>query len=528
MTDPDRSDSTIPLPVAPGPVRGQSADADAPRWPIPGVILAGRYRLLTFCGSEPHIQFWQGLDLATGQLVGLSLVDVDGNLPLEHVNEILSLSVRLRGLDVSGIARNLDVLHTGEFGLVVNEWVPGGSLREVADTAPSPTAVAAALKPLIVAADAAHHAGSTLSISSPSRIRISSNGRAMLAFAAAMPDTTPRDDLRGIGGVFYALLIDRWPAQDMVPTGWAPADFDDAGWPKEPAAIDRRIPFLISSAAAGLLRPEGGVESASTLLSLLRQAEQDARGSTVTRTQIEALLPGAYARFRNVDPAEEVKRFRRQAMKAVLAAAAVTFLVAVTSLGSSLNQVLGDNDDVVAMDADRLGLGPSAGVPVAPPPSEVAQPSADAPVVPITASVFSPDGSPDNPDAAGKAIDRDPASAWATDRYYDADPFPKFKQGLGLLLQLPAPAVLTSLTINLKGTGTVVQIRSAATDNPVALSDTEEISAPTPMQPGPNRVVLSRAQQVSNVLVWISTLGSTDGQNRAEISDITLATMARA
>jgi putative peptidoglycan lipid II flippase len=537
MIDPELSDITTPIAVPAGRPRRLPMDTEPSSSLGPGALVAGRYRLITLCGTEPHLQFWHGLDLATSRLVALSLVDVDGVLPVGRVNEVLSRTVRLRGLDVCGVARILDVLHTGDFGLVVAGWVPGGSLREIADTAPCPSAVAAALESLIIAADGAHRAGLVLSITSPSRIRISSNAHAVLAFPATMPEASPRDDLRGIGGTFYALLISRWPPQDPMPSGWAAADLDDAGWPEEPAAVDRDIPFLISSAAAGLLRPGSGVGSAATLLSLLRHArapvhgqEHQANSRVTVMPAVPLPRPGSYAGFRNVDRAEAVKNARRQLMQTILVAAAAIFFVAVMSMGSALNRVLGENDDIVAMDADRLGLNSSATAvtPLPPAPEGVRQAAADVPVIPVKAAVFSPDGRPDNPESAGKAIDRDPATAWSTDRYYDADPFPKFKQGLGLLLQLPQPTALNSLTINVKGTGTVVQIRSAAMADPKALADTAELSAPTPLKPGPNRIQLNAQPPVSSVLIWISTLGSTDGNNRAEISEVTLSATARA
>ncbi len=241
--------------------------------------------------------------------------------------------------------------------------------------------------------------------------------------------------------------------------------------------------------------------------------------------------PGAYATFRNVDTAAQVVQARRQMMKTILVASAAIFFVAVMSLGSTLNRVLGNSDHVAALDADQLGLSPSTSA-AAPPPSSpdaVGQDSlGEASIVPVKAVVFSPGGSPDNPQDAGKSIDGDPATAWSTDRYYDADPFPKFKPGLGLLLQLPQPTVLSSLTIDLKSTGTFAEIRGAADESPKALADTTELSARTLLQPGPNRIELSTRTPVSTVLVSISTLGATDGNNRTEISEITLSTTARA
>jgi putative peptidoglycan lipid II flippase len=360
----------------------------------------------------------------------------------------------------------------------------------------------------------------------------------VLAFPATHADTTVQDDLRGIGGAFYALLVNRWPPQDPMPADWAAADLDEAGWPKEPAAVEHRVPFLLSSAAAGLVRPDNGVDSAAELLNLLRLAHANTN-STATEDEsymqvmppLAVPAPDRYAEFRNVDGAVKAKYARRQLMHAMFLSAAAIIAVGVTSLGSSLNDVLGDNDDVVAMDAEKLGLNPSTAAespPQSAPQQEQSQTAAAAPIVPVSAAVFSPDGSPDNPDDAGKTIDGDPASGWATDRYYDADPFPKFKEGLGLLIRLPQPTALDAVTVDLKSAGTVVQVRGASGDDPKALTDTVDLSAPTPMQPGVNRIALTNRTPTSSVLVWISTLGSTDGSSRAEISEITFSPTPRA
>jgi putative peptidoglycan lipid II flippase len=142
--------------------------------------------------------------------------------------------------------------------------------------------------------------------------------------------------------------------------------------------------------------------------------------------------PGAYATFRNVDTAAQVRQARRQMMKTLLVASAAIFFVAVMSLGSTLNRVLGNPGDVAPLNADRLGLSPTSSA-AAPPssPDTVRQTAAEVPVIPVKAAVFSPGGSPDHPQDVGKSIDRDPATAWSSDRYYDADPFPKFKQVWG-------------------------------------------------------------------------------------------------
>jgi putative peptidoglycan lipid II flippase len=136
--------------------------------------------------------------------------------------------------------------------------------------------------------------------------------------------------------------------------------------------------------------------------------------------------------------------------------------------------------------------------------------------------VFSPGGEADNPESAGLAIDGDPRTAWSTDTYFDAVPFPSFKPGVGLVLQLTRPISLSSVTVDLNSTGTVVQIRSSASAMPAKLDDTAELTPPTPMQPGHNSIRVTNPAPAPNVLVWISTLGTTAGESRADISEITL------
>ncbi|ULE35838.1 serine/threonine-protein kinase [Mycobacterium sp. IDR2000157661] len=139
-----------------------------------------------------------------------------------------------------------------------------------------------------------------------------------------------------------------------------------------------------------------------------------------------------------------------------------------------------------------------------------------------SATVFSPGGAPDHPDEAGKAIDGDPGTSWPTDIYTDATPFPAFKQGVGLLLRLPEPTALSEVTVDVPSTGTEVQIRAADSPNPASLANTTELTPSVPLEPGENRIPVDDGTETANVLVWITKLGTTDGQSRTSISDITL------
>ncbi len=147
-------------------------------------------------------------------------------------------------------------------------------------------------------------------------------------------------------------------------------------------------------------------------------------------------------------------------------------------------------------------------------------------IKPVSATVFSPNGAPDNPQNAKLAIDGNPDTGWSTVTYKDAVPFPNFIEGMGLVLHLYEPTALSAVTIDLSSTGTEVQIRSSPTETPAKLADTTELTPTTPLQQGHNRIAVNDRTKTSNVLVWITTLGTTNGESRTEISDITLQAAA--
>lgn len=485
---------------------------------VPGARIAnGRYRLLISHGGTPPLHFWQAMDTALDRQVALVFVDPEGVLPEEVLQEILSRTLRLSRIDKPGIARVLDVVHTGSGGLVVAEWIRGGSLQEVADTSPSPVGAIRAMQSLAAAADAAHRAGVALSIDHPSRVRVSIDGDVVLAYPATMPDANPEDDIRGIGASLYALLVNRWPLPESgVRSGLAPADRDANGQPIEPTVVDRDIPFQISAVAVRSVQEDGGIRSASTLLNLLQQATAVADRTEVLGPIAEPPAPAAPRRAAARD-GEAYSRRRRNILIGVGAGAAV-LLIALLVLASVVSRIFGDVGSGIK--GDQLGLNnPSSSAAASESPGSPV-PSGTV-VKPTKVAVFSPGGDADNPGEADQAIDGNPGTSWHTDTYSDSVPFPGFKSGVGLLLQLPRPTSVGVVTLNVSSTGTKVEIRSSSTANPSKLEDTNLLTSAT-LKPGPNTIQVNASSPTSNLLVWISTLGTTDGKSEADISELTV------
>ncbi|BBX67408.1 murein biosynthesis integral membrane protein MurJ [Mycolicibacterium psychrotolerans] len=510
--DPTRESLAFDPPREP-PLEAATAVEDAAHL-IPGAtVAAGRYRLLVFHGGPAGLQFWQALDTALDRQVALTFVDPDGRLPDSEVQEILDRTQRLGRIDMPGVARVLDVIRLGEGGLVVSEWIRGGSLAEVADTSPSPIGGARAVQSLAAAAEAAHRSGVALAIDHPARIRVSIEGDVALAFPATLAAANPDDDIRGVGAALYALLINRWPLPETgEPGGLTAADLDPAGQAVEPRTVDRDIPFQISAAAARAVQENGGIRSASTMLNLLQQATAVADRTDHLAPVDEAVEQRGSESQASADP--EAANRRRKGLIIGLTVAAGVVIIAVVLLATVLSRIFGDVGN--GLGGDELGLNA--------PSSSEQSPSTDtgAVVKPVRATVFSPEGEADAPDLAGLAIDGDPSTVWPTDTYSDPAPFPGFKNGVGLMLELPEPTTIGSVTINVNSTGTAVQIRSATSASPSSLDDTTALTQPATLKPGTNTIPVEGAAPTSDVLVWISTLGQVDGQSRSDVSEVTL------
>ncbi|MCV7174248.1 murein biosynthesis integral membrane protein MurJ [Mycolicibacterium sphagni] len=482
---------------------------------MPGASIAdGRYRLLVSHGGPPGLQFWQALDTALDRQVALTFVDPDRTMSDEQVQEILSRTLKLSRIERPGIARVLDVANTGAGGLVVAEWIRGGSLKEVADTSPSPIGGARAVQALAAAADAAHGQGVALSIDHPSRVRVSIEGDVALAFPATMPGASPEDDIRGIGAALYALLVDRWPLPEKgAPSGLQPAETDPTGEPLEPRAIDGAIPFQISAAAAHAVQADGGIRSAPTLLNLLQQATAVADRTDLIEPVEPVGGPAAPQPAAGADSDAEAQARRKRNLLIGVGVGGAILVIALIVMASVLTSIFGDVGG--GLKGDQLGLNPST--------SQSQNNSASGSTVkPVKVTVFSPGGGADNPDKADLAVTGGPGTGWPTDTYTDPNPFPNFKNGVGLLLQLPQPTTVGSVSLTVPSTGTQVQIRSASTANPTTLDDTTVLTQPTALQPGANTIQVNAKAPTTYLVVWISTMGTTDGKNKTEISGLTV------
>ncbi|MFC8528983.1 lipid II flippase MurJ [Nocardia sp. NPDC057227] len=530
--DPMYDTGMLPIP----PVGGeQGPGRRIPRGPklIPGASVAGgRYRLLADCGGSRGLKFWQALDIKLDREVALTFVDADQksgeNSGQDGPQAILSRTLRLGRINSPGLARVLDVVRGSSGGIVVAEWTPGRSLREMAETVPSPIGAARAIRVLASAAELAHRGGGALSIDHPDRVRISASGDAVLAFPGTLSDADAQGDVRGLGAMLYALILARWPIRSGGLSGQAAtvgglrlADFGQDGTPVEPRQVRPEVPFEISAVAVRSLEANKGVRTAATVQHVLEQA------SVVD--QKTDFIPVLRLGQRQQPPVEEsladpellaAERERSQRMLWIMVGLGIlAALVVGIVIWWTVSMFAGGEPSAPLDQSNNIGLTSETTAPPAAPigPAEpAASGGAGAPVPATAVGVFSPEGTPDGTGSAAAVIDRDPASTWRTDQYFQQ--FPALKKGVGLLATLPTPARLNSVAIESPSAGTTVEIRTSPTDAPTL--DQTQLIGSARLQNGVTDIPVRTDQAARYVLIWITGLGNDGGRFQTTIGEL--------
>ncbi|MGL4305978.1 MAG: murein biosynthesis integral membrane protein MurJ [Mycobacteriaceae bacterium] len=541
ISDHDGHMPSTELPSTPAVLGTPFTQRVPPRGPrlVPGAAVAGgRYRLLASHGGTHGLQFWQAKDIKLDREVALTFVDAsqDANKnSLAHDEDpqaVLSRTLRLGRINSPGLARVLDVVRGNSGGIVVAEWTPGGSLRDMAATVPAPTGAAQAIRALAAAAEAAHRSGSALSIDHPDRVRISTAGNAVLAFPGTLASANQASDVRGLGAMLYSLITARWPLEstetvDGLVGGLAHAELTGEGTVVEPRNIRPEVPFEISAVAVRALQPENGIRTAATVQHVLDQAsvlDQKTDLMPAIRFDDDPTLTTQASGFTNTPTTlnSRITDFRNGENQlrtlAIIAAAIVTAIAVLGLLGWWVGSLFGPGNTSKPLTEQNIGLTTPA----------TSQTSPDTPagtpiVMKTTAvTVFSPEGDKDNPGSADRAHDGNSATFWETDAYRDPTPFPNFKNGVGLLFTLNSPTQITEISIDSPSIGTTVEIRSASSSNPRSLDDTQVLVEAKKLQPGKTVLPITSVNSTKYFIVWISELGKDGSANKSKISEVTV------
>lgn len=140
------------------------------------------------------------------------------------------------------------------------------------------------------------------------------------------------------------------------------------------------------------------------------------------------------------------------------------------------------------------------------------------PVIAAVSSIDPSDGDGEHEELVGRLTDGDPATSWYTHTYNRPD-FAGFKDAVGLVVTLQAPATVTSVTLDVNGSGGNVEVRSTDAANPTA----GDVLASGPLS-AQTVLTLSQPTETQSIVLWFTALAQTpDGANKIEISSLTVS-----
>jgi hypothetical protein len=500
---------------------GKQGAAPGDGFLLPGAVIGeGRYRLLAQFGvdmrADAHL--WRARDGQLRRDVALTVLagSASDGPRAQAARKTLERAAHAAAFAHPGMARVLDVLAVGNgvsageglLGIIVADWSAGTDLVDLITEHPLPaTNAARLLEPLAAAVERAHHAGLVLGVDHPQRIRVTPDGLLRLAFPGPLPESVPRDDVKGLGAILYLLLTGRWPlpgGPEAIPT--APVAPDGSIVP--PNVLAPHVPPELSTVAVRSLEDSqiGGIHTSATMLAVLGQATESAE-------RTEFLGPVATVADQDDDapvwttrpPSQDKDRRRKLAIGVTALAIAVVGILA--WLGTMLIDFFGDGDTASDNTVVVSQPNPTNGD-TAPP-----VPKPAGPIEPASVEVFNVGGTPDNPRRAGNATDGDLGTEWKTDTYKQQ--FPALKPGVGLMASFAQSAKFASVAIESTSPNTVVEIRTAPSGNPT-LEETKVLGTAT-LQGGRTEIQLANAEPTQYVLVWITKLGDDNKSALAEV-----------
>ncbi|WP_404850762.1 protein kinase family protein [Dietzia kunjamensis] len=541
-----------------------------PRLTVGGLVSGGRYELLEPCGGVAGQSFWKARDRRLGRFVALTFVDpLPGEQPPGSATGVLDRTVALTTVYADGLARVLDVIRGRAGGIVVSEWIPGRSLA-AAVAEPDPDSAVGAVWGLADAATRAEEVGLTLGLDSPDRIRLTEDGRAVLAFPGVREGDDARSDVRGLGATLYALLTGAWPlplpgGSDLYePTDGRPGparrDDDDevldptvagTGVAPESAVLAMRSLDGSSVSSAATVRamvtdrvggPRRAAPGASSRVAYPADAAatgwtsgewSSAEGSPAEWSSAEAgPEPAPYS-----EPDPEVQKRRWQIMAGTGAAAVVVIALLFTWMLGGFGGTRNDTPLSQQLDAIERAAQASRA-------AQTAEPAADdpaagdtgdeaeeaTPTTPVSVSTVttwqpsSSNGVAENSADAPNVVDGDRSTSWSSDAYRSqiGDGPSAYKPGIGLMLALDGEQEVRRVVLRSGDDGVRFEVRSAPGASPASLDETTRLGAGT-VRDGSATVTIDDPRESGYVLVWITRLGTSGAQSyEATISEVEL------
>jgi hypothetical protein len=451
----------------------------------PTTTLAARYELEEELGRSGTGMAWLARDTLLERAVTVKLIHPDLADDPVFASNLADEARRAAALSAPGVARLLDSGEDGGVTFLVREHVEGRSARSlVRDGEMTPTEAVRIVLATIEALEPVHAAGilhlsldlDDVLVSAAGEVRVTDLGLGPAVTRARAPreaaallgggrapeqgttgEVDGRTDVFAIGAIAFELL-----------TGEAPAGR------RSPRAVRPGVPRAVDRAIARALAPDPDERPAD-----LRELAAELHAST-----------GA------VDEGRPRGWLRGWVGVPILIA-----LVAVAAIA-------------VGLWIGRLEVGGPLGVRPADdePPAETPQAAPEL-LRPVAVAILDPppgDGA-ENDSTAPDAIDGDPATAWRSENYFDAD---LHKPGIGIVFDLGTSRTVTGFRLRVPTAGFTFHV--AVGDDPAVL-----IGAVGPAIVASTETRGELGGSGRYVLVWITSVVPTDDGNRAEIAEFT-------
>lgn len=456
----------------------------------------GRFTLADLVEDRPGCQVWRATDGALNREVALWLIPLDNELVLDV--EVATQTAAT--IDDRRIVRVLDAFRSPTHLVVVTEWVEGEVLRDHLTEPMNPVEAGRIAFEVARGIESAHARGIAHGRLRPSNVLIGPDGEVRVSgfgidgvldgIEPAAQGDPVRADLHGIGATLYACLTGRWPGGEAV-EGVAAAPQVEGHTPP-PSRILADVPESLDDICArtviSVVPPRG-----RPMLTAASQA-RELLGASLTD------LTGRRWRF-NPSAAKRSKIWPR----AILA---VGTLLAVLLLG-----VIGWR----ILDRDTASAGSDTGSSAKPTQSGKADSTPQVVTYRIaSARDFDPLGNgEENPGRIPFAYDGDRNTAWRTVTYYNKS---LDKPGVGVLLDLGAPRAIGSVTLNLVGNGTDLQVLTS--NEPGKSPKDYDLMAQATEAGEKVRLKSARPASARYVLIWMTGLPQVDGGWRGGIREV--------
>ncbi|WP_026196402.1 murein biosynthesis integral membrane protein MurJ [Corynebacterium lubricantis] len=516
--------SPVPPPMSAGVVRGPRLVAGAP-------VSDGRFRLLRDHGSVSGAQFWQAKEIKTGRTVALTFVDTQGQAPMAPVSadeaarisrDVARRTRQLGALHHEAVAPNIQVLAYRAGCLVVADWIPGSSLKAVAESEADlhPEAVAIAMAPLADALAEAHDNDALLGLDNRNRLRVSVDGEVVLAFPAVLPTSSQKGDASSFASALELLDtatgdINSDELDDI--TARARKLSDDIANPETDNPDSQRYRDLatdlraFSKADAAVADQQEEVESTGQTPHGDDFNEfEDSSTSVVPVVKDETPNPASVSGFgsRGYTPRGFALLIALAVAVVVLIAALTTYLVGFVGGGSSQSPV---NQESVEGDASDMETSTARPLPVV-----VNLQQAN------TWQAPGQDQSSDNPGDTSNVIDGDTSTTWSTDAYPNGL---GTKPGIGLIVEPQRAMELQHIEIDTTTTGVSYNIYALPAGQETNRDTTPLESLPLisdgTLRSSSNSIEIDSQPDITGVVIWFTDI-PTDKGGVAEISEVSL------